>query len=57
MMFSCDIGMEGSAFDDAPATELARILREMATAIEEGVGSGRCIDLNDNTVGAWKVCK
>jgi hypothetical protein len=40
------------------ATEFARILREIASRIEEdGDTEGLCRDINGNSVGSWKVTK
>lgn len=46
---------DNAAFDDAPASEIARILRHAAKAIERGYERGRCVDANGNTVGSWRV--
>ncbi len=57
------IDMSNAAFGDMPGTELARILRELATYIieddmgpmEPGVVALR--DINGNTVGTFKVTR
>jgi len=44
------------AFDDAPASEVARILRRAADRIEnDGDTDFRLRDVNGNTVGAVKI--
>jgi hypothetical protein len=46
------IAMDSAAFDDAPMTELARILREYADKIErDGEPSKKLRDINGNVVG------
>lgn len=57
MIFDCD----NAAFDDAPASEIARILREVAGKVAEGElpewpHTSRPIqDDNGNTIGHWRV--
>ena len=55
MTFTCEIRMDNAAFDDEPATELARIVKLVATAIEQGHIAYTCYDINGNTVGHWAV--
>lgn len=59
-MFNLQFSMDNAAFDGAEGTEVARILREIASQLEgksvlnDGLYSGiRC--LNGNTVGQWFV--
>lgn len=50
------IDTENDAFEDAPASEVARILRAAADRIEqEGDGDFPLMDINGNTVGAVKI--
>jgi hypothetical protein len=35
--------------------EIARILREIADAIEECEEAGPVVDINGNTIGSWRV--
>ena len=46
---------DNAAFDDAPASEIARILRHVARAVERGDELGQLVDANGNTVGSWRV--
>lgn len=49
------IEMDNAAFEDQPATELGRILRELAAHIEDG-GEGKFLmDLNGNKVGVFML--
>lgn len=51
---SLTVDMGNAAFDDAPATELARILREIAGKIERGEEfAGTIRDSNGNEVGFY----
>ncbi len=50
------VKMDNAAFEDTPATELARILRTLAEKIEnEGPGICTLRDVNGNTVGEFKI--
>ncbi len=50
------VTMENAAFEDAPASELARILRELANKIERnGPDACKLRDINGNTVGKFVV--
>lgn len=56
-MFRMEFSTENAAFDDAPATEAGRILREIARKIEQcgdDLGGGPVYDLNGNRIGHWK---
>ncbi len=55
MKFTATIKMENAAFDDMPASELARILREIARRVESGDTEGKAIDANGNAAGQWSV--
>ena len=54
--FKVKIRTANSAFDGAPGTELARILRELASKIDGcclAPGVDSLYDINGNTVGEW----
>ena len=57
--FKLHVLMDNAAFDDAPATELARILRNAASRIEDGgiLDYASLFDLNGNAVGAYCFAK
>lgn len=46
-----------AAFEDAPATEIARILRDLADLIESGMGTDETPlrDINGNRVGVCTI--
>lgn len=46
---------DNAAFEDEPASEIARILRKVARAVERGDELGLLVDSNGNTVGSWRV--
>lgn len=52
-----EIKMDNAAFDDAPASELSRILRGVADDLENGVMPEqiRLADINGNRVGSFKI--
>lgn len=53
---SIGILMESAAFADRPATEVARILRHLATRIaREGIEEADLRDHNGNVVGFFKI--
>ena len=56
MKATIQIQMDNAAFTDAPASELARILRELAERIEND-GQDECPlrDFNGNKVGQFKI--
>lgn len=56
-MFRCEFITDNAAFDDAPASETARILREIARKIEQAadLGGGPVRDANGNTIGHWDL--
>lgn len=49
------IKMDGAAFIDKPASELARILEKLAGAVKEGSVDHTLYDINRNTVGFFKI--
>lgn len=55
MKFEASIKMDNAAFEDAPASELARILRAIAARVEAGDFDGKAVDANGNKVGSWAV--
>jgi len=47
-----------AAFDDTPATEIGRILREIAENFESfGVGGGDILDVNGNVCGNVNIAR
>jgi hypothetical protein len=65
-MFKLKIKTDNAAFsyegtDDrvldqaAAACEVARILRVVASGLENGESYGRCMDVNGNGVGEWSI--
>lgn len=55
-MFTLEIDTGNAAFADAPATEIARILREVARTLEDGGYTAKLLhDVNGNCVGSWRV--
>jgi hypothetical protein len=54
-MFSLIIATDNAAFDDAEASETARILRAVADYLESGYLDGKARDANGNTVGEWRL--
>ena len=56
MTFTCTIKMDNDAFGEGPATELGRILRQLADNIEkDGDINGSLSDINGNTVGVFEI--
>ncbi len=49
--FGLTIETDSAAFDDAPASELSRILRDLASRIEDGDFPVKVYDANGNAVG------
>jgi hypothetical protein len=57
-MFKLEIETANAAFtnsDQDAEFETARILREIASKLESGTRSGKCVDGNGNTVGDWTI--
>lgn len=55
MKATITIRMDNAAFEE-PATELVRILRKLATKIEEeGLTRAPLFDINGNKVGLYKI--
>lgn len=55
MKCTIKIDMDNAAFDETPATELARILRDIAEQVEEGLTMLVIQDVNGNDCGKFKV--
>lgn len=57
MKVKITINCDNAAFDDAPATELARILHELEQEILDGTDSKPLYDINGNKVGEFIIGK
>jgi hypothetical protein len=58
MRFTVNMTCDNAAFEEDPAAETARILRDMAQKLEMGQGDNRwhtILDVNGNDVGRWKL--
>jgi hypothetical protein len=55
MKLKLEVQCDNAAFGDAFEVELARILRVAADRIERGADRGNLLDVNGNTVGAFKL--
>ncbi len=58
MRFTLDIALDNDAFgpdDFDRAEEIARILLVTGQALARGSKTGACMDINGNTVGAWRI--
>ncbi len=54
-MFRLQIETENAAFEPSPRLEVARILRELAERLEQGLFGGRRLhDINGNNVGSFR---
>lgn len=55
-MFELQFATDNAAFDDFPASEAARILRDIAGKVERGETFGAPIhDSNGNRIGYWSM--
>lgn len=55
MKFTLTFDANNAAFDEQPATETARLLREAANAIEQhGDMCDMVRDINGNSIGWWE---
>jgi hypothetical protein len=54
-MFKLTIRTDNAAFEDDPGAECARILRDVATAIERGTRGAPLHDINGNQVGRFDL--
>jgi cytochrome c-type biogenesis protein CcmH/NrfF len=55
MQFSISIDCDNAAFKDDAHSEIARILRVVATKLEQGQTEGTCMDYNGNRVGEFDI--
>lgn len=55
MEFIARLDMDNAAFEDRAATELARILENIARKVKRGDDAGKIMDVNGNSVGSWEV--
>jgi len=55
MKATITVQMDNAAFSDEPASELARILRDLAKHIENGDDHRRLMDFNGNHVGEFAI--
>lgn len=53
--FTLTIDLANAAFDDWPADEVARILRDVADGLDEGIYGRHLLDVNGNNVGAYAL--
>ena len=53
--FTIDSSTGNAAFDDDAGAEVARILRDVATALERGTRSAPLHDINGNRVGRFEL--
>ena len=54
-LFTLQIETGNAAFDESPASELARILRKAADRIEAGQSEGYLFDHNGNRCGTYSI--
>ena len=52
-MFRVKIETGNDAFAENPSIEIARLLRKIASQVEEGRLEGRVMDINGNKVGEY----
>ncbi len=57
MKFEMTVDMDNAAFEDAPASELGRIVRLAVEQILDGSSGENCRDANGNSCGSWTVEK
>ncbi len=55
MAFRLDIATDNDAFMEDPGGEVARILGDVAAAVEGGKRHGKTFDINGNSVGNWTL--
>lgn len=58
MKFKLTMDLGNAAFEDNRAYEIARILRDIAAHIEDGMDDephGNCYDINGNNVGHYQT--
>ena len=54
-MFTLQFETDSAAFDDTPATETARILRQIADRIQDGSFDESIRDTNGNAIGGFNL--
>lgn len=54
-MLEITFATDNAAFDDYPASEAARILREIADKLEHGRFDGPIFDMNGNRIGRFSM--
>jgi len=52
-MFTLSIETENDAFTNGESEEIARILKEVASQVENGKDFGTITDINGNMIGNW----
>ncbi|UGY13757.1 hypothetical protein HAP48_0035075 [Bradyrhizobium septentrionale] len=58
MRFQLEFDTDNAAFDELPATEIARILRKVAdVVVHNGDFDGLVVDMNGNVVGRYSLTK
>lgn len=55
MQFKCEFDMDNAAFDGRRQAEVGRIFRTINKRIDDGIDSGKILDINGNTVGKWEM--
>ena len=55
-MFQLRFETDNAAFEgDLRSEEVARILRHLADRVDDMRDAGNVVDINGNTIGAWKL--
>ena len=54
-MFTLQFETDNAAFENYPAAEAARILREVADKVQDGTHEKAIIDINGNTIGGFRL--
>ena len=54
MRFICTFDMDNDAFTDDPQQETARILRKIASQVNNSLSNG-ILDANGNKIGNWSI--
>lgn len=52
-MFKIEFETDNSAFEDGGSYEVARVLKDIADAVESGITHDCIMDYNGNVIGAW----
>lgn len=53
--FVAEFDTANAAFEEDADLEIERILTYVASRVPAGFRSGRCVDLNGNSVGRWRL--